>query len=281
MKLKFKQIFPHLMILTSLTLLVILNYFVKDFYLKEIKTYFIQEKEKSISESKERYKEQNNLRLRELNSLLQTKIATLELNNKKELKLKVERAYMICNKIYRKYRRKKTTKDIKQRIVELFLEMNYENPKELFFITDYNANSILNDFRLLPKDIVRYRDADSRAIVLEEIQKVRRHSEGYISSKRFSDKKEEITYVKALDMYDWYIGSRTLLKTKEQKLKENFKMVASKIPKIEFTSIEENSINSKYNKFENIVKQKFIFLVDTFTLIFSLLIIIFYLYRRK
>jgi signal transduction histidine kinase len=267
---KFKLIFPHLMIFISLTFLVSSNYFVKEFYLKEIKTYFIQEKEKSISESNERYKVQYNLRLRELNSLLQTQIATLELNNKKELKLKVERAYKICHKIYKKYRGKKNTKEIKKRIVELFSAINYENPKELFFITDYNANSILNDFRLLPKDIVRYRDSDSRAIVLEEIQKVRRHSEGYISSKRFSDKKEEITYVKALDMYDWYIGSRIVLKT-----------AVNKIPKIEFTIIKENSINGRYNKFENIVKQKFIFLIDTFTLILSLLIIIFYLYRRK
>ena len=230
MKIDSKKLIPYLIVIVPLILVLSVSFFITTFYINKLTNYFNQAKENSIKDYIEREKAQSELRTKQLILLFEYTNNRVEPSIKKELKSKVELAFEISQKIYKKYYGKKTPKEIKQRIKDTLSELSYDNKQEYIFITDFNANAILQGSHLADKDIVRYLDADRRAIVLEEIQKVRRHHEGFIRSKRSSDNKEEIIYVKKLDMYEWYIGSSIRIKTKQQKLQAKLLKMIESIP---------------------------------------------------
>ena len=243
MKLNSKNLIPYLIVIVPLVLVLSVSFFMTTFYLNKVTNYFSQAKENSIKDYIEREKAQNELRTKQLILLFEYTNNRVESSIKKELKTKVDMAFSISQKIYNKYRGKKSSKEIKQRIKDTLSELSYDNKQEYIFITDFNANAILSGSHLVDKDIARYRDADNRAIILEEIQTVRHRNEGYIKSRRSSDNKEEIIYVKKLGIYNWYIGSSIRIKTKQQKLQENLLEMIKSIPidKSDFIALFDKS----------------------------------------
>ena len=241
MKLNAKKLIPYLIVIVPLVLVLSVSFFMTTFYLNKVTNYFAQAKENSILDYIETQKAESELRTKQLILLFDYTNNRVLPSIKKELALKVDMAFETAQKIYVKYRGKKSEEEIKERIKDALSQMSYNNKREYIFITDFDANAILNGSHLRSKDIVRYRDADNRAIVLEEIQKVRRHSDGYIKSRRFTDKKEEIIYVKALKIYDWYIGSSIRIETKQKKLKADLLEMIQSIPleKSDFMAVFE------------------------------------------
>ena len=71
-----------------------------------------------------------------------------------------------------------------------------------------NGNSILSGlYKFKNKNLLAFEDADGRSIILEEIQKVKKHGEGFLRSRFSKDKSWQIIYVKALGFNNLYIGS--------------------------------------------------------------------------
>jgi hypothetical protein len=107
------------------------------------------------------------------------------------------------------------SKYIKKEIVELFKDSD-------IFISDYNANVILlGKQQLGDSSLVEYVDKDARSIVLEEIQKVKRHGEGFIITTNSVSGQKEIIFVKNLQELNWFIGSVVNIQEKKaQKIQE-------------------------------------------------------------
>ena len=230
MKINSTKLIPYLIVIVPLVLVLSVSFFITTFYINKVTNYFAQAKENSIHDYIDTQKAESELRTEQLILLFEYTNNRVEPSIKKELSAKVNLAFSISQKIYNKYKGKKSPKEIKQRIKDTLSELSYDNKQEYIFITDFDANAILNGSHLLNKEIVKYRDADDRAIILEEIQKVRRHHEGYIRSRREADKLEEIIYVKELGIYNWYIGSSIRIKAKQQKLEDDLLEMVKSIP---------------------------------------------------
>ena len=239
MKIKATTLIPYLIVIVPLALVLSVSFFISSFYINKVTNYFEQAKENSIHDYINLQKAKSELKVNQLILLFEYTNNRVEPAIKKELKSKVDIAYNIAHEIDEKYKKKK--KLAKQRVKDALYELVSDNEYDTIFITDYRANAILLGSHLEDDNIAQYLDKDSRSIVYEEIQKVRRHGEGYIKSVRNSGDKE-IIYVKSLDLYDWYIGSNILVKNEREKVKANLLEMIKSMPvdKSEFVGVYQD-----------------------------------------
>ena len=242
MKLNDKKLIPYLIVVVPLVLVLSVSFFITTFYLNKVTNYFAQAKENSIKDYIDLQKAQSEQMTNQLTLLFEYTNNRVEPLIQKELRSEVELAYKIAQKIYKKYKGKKSSKEIKQRIKDSLSEMVYNDKSGHVFVTDFQANAILNGSRLSDSEISRYRDADHRSIILEEIHKVRKYGEGFLSSNRYLDDEKEIIFVKDLEIYNWYIGSSDLLSAQRIKLKSDLLEMVKSIPieKSDFIGVYEN-----------------------------------------
>ena len=241
MKLNETKLIPYLIVIVPLVLVLSVSFFITSFYINKVSNYFAQAKENSIKDYIDTQKAQSELQTKQLILLFDYTNNRVEPLIKKDLEKKVDIAQNIAQTIYEKYKNKKSKKEIQQRIKDSLSEIVYNESKDYIFITDFNSNAILNGSHLTDKEISLYRDADNRAIILEEIQKVRKYGKGFLYSKRFADKEEEIIFVKDLGIYNWYIGSSSKIKSAQMKLKMNLLEMLKSMPvdSSEFVSLFE------------------------------------------
>ncbi|MEA2073004.1 MAG: cache domain-containing protein [Campylobacterota bacterium] len=241
MKLNETKLIPYLIVIVPLVLVLSVSFFITSFYINKVSNYFAQAKENSIKDYIDTQKAQSELQTKQLILLFDYTNNRVEPLIKKDLEKKVEIAQNIAQTIYEKYKHKKSKKEIQQRIKDSLSEIVYNESKDYIFITDFNSNAILNGSHLTDKEISLYRDADNRAIILEEIQKVRKYGKGFLYSKRFADKEDEIIFVKDLGIYNWYIGSSSKIKSAQMKLKMNLLEMLKSMPvdSSEFVSLFE------------------------------------------
>ena len=239
MKIKATTLIPYLIVIVPLALVLSVSFFISSFYINKVTNYFEQAKENSIHDYINLQKAKSELKVNQLILLFEYTNNRVAPAIKKELKSKVDIAYNIAHEIDEKYKKKK--KLAKQRVKDALYELVSDNEYDTIFITDYRANAILLGSHLEDENIAQYLDKDSRSIVYEEIQKVRRHGEGYIKSVRNSGDKE-IIYVKSLDLYDWYIGSNILVKNEREKVKANLLEMIKSMPvdKSEFVGVYQD-----------------------------------------
>ena len=235
--------FTSFSILTLPVILVfLLGYFTANFYTLKTKQYLEKEKKKEISNYIKSKKSQTALKLNQIMLLCQESSKKIESSVKEELKSRVNLAYRVAHDIKGKYRKKKSKRELKNRVKDALFELVYNGEYDLIFVTDYNANSVVSGSHIENDNLVDYLDYDHRSIVYEEIQKVRRHGEGYITSRNLN-KETEIIYVRDLEMYKWYIGSNKLIRKEQEKIKLDLLNSMNNIPldKSEFLSIYENN----------------------------------------
>jgi len=239
MKIKATTVIPYLIVIVPLALVLSVSFFISNFYINKVTNYFAQAKENSIKDYIDLQKAQSELKINQLILLFEYTNNRVEPEIKKELKSKVDIAYNIAHEIDTKYKKKK--KLAKQRVKDALYELVSDNEYDTIFITDYRANAILLGSHLEDENIAHYLDKDSRSIVYEEIQKVRRHGEGFISSIRNSGDKE-IIYVKNLDLYNWYIGSSMLVKSKRERVEAKLLEMIKSMPvdKSEFVGVYQD-----------------------------------------
>jgi len=170
-----------------------------------------QEKELLTQKLQEKFKKSMQLSIKK-------EMESFEKQEKERLALKVEKAYKTIE-VVQKYT---APKSIKKEIIELFKDSD-------IFISDYNANAILlGNQELGDSSLVEYVDKDTRSIVLEEIQKVRHHGEGFLTTTNSVSGQKEIIFVKNLKKLDWFIGSVVNIEEKKaQKMQEYKRLLQS------------------------------------------------------
>jgi len=218
-------------VLVPLALVLTASFSITTFYLEKVTTYFQEVKERSIDEYIESKKAKSEMWVEQLNLLFDYKNVRIDEEIKLKLQSRVDMAYESARYIYKKYKAKKSKREIKQRIVDALKQMTYGDRKDYIFITDYNANNILSRNALKGrKNLSAYTDADGRAIILEEIQKVRRRGGGFIQSKFYEGSDEQISLVKDLGIYNWYIGSAIDISQQRDALKQTLLEMIQAIP---------------------------------------------------
>ena len=200
------------------------------FYINKVHNYFERAKVNSMNEYIGTQKAESKQLTKQLVLLFEYTNNRVVPSMKEDLKKEVDIAYSIAQKIYTKYKKTKSKKEIQEHIKEALFEMIYNDQSEDIFITNFKAEAILHGSHLSQEKIALYQDADHRSIVLEEIQKVGKYGEGYLESRRADSAKKEIIYVKDLGIYNWYIGSSSLIESKQNLLKSDLLAMIKSIP---------------------------------------------------
>ncbi len=205
---KIDKLIPKLIIIVPLVLVLSVSFFISTFYINKVTTYFAQAKERSIEEHIKTKKSESEVWVNQLSIYLEYKNNNIEMEIKKKLKQRLDNAYKSALYIYNKYKKIKNKKDIQQRILDSLSQMNFEENKNHIFIRNFNGKSILSAKKELKNlDLLVYTDADGRAIILEEITKVRKRKEGYIRTRFSPGSGVELEMIKDLGFYGWYIGT--------------------------------------------------------------------------
>jgi len=208
MKIDKNKLIPKLIIIVPLVLVLAVSLFISTFYINKVTSYFEKAKERSISEYIKTKKSESEVWVNQLNIFLDYKNNNIQQLIKDELKLRLDVAHKSAIYIYRKYKNKKSKKDIQQRILDSLSQMDFEDNTNHIFIRSFRGKNILSANKKLENvDLLVYNDADGRAIILEEITKVRKRKEGFIRT-RFSEGSGVLQeMVKDLGFYGWYIGT--------------------------------------------------------------------------
>ncbi len=226
-----RKLIPYLIVIVPLTLVLTASFFITTFYLEKVTTYFNSVKELSLKERMDSKKAKSEMWTSQLNLLFDYRYNRIEEGLERELKSRIDIAYKTARFIYDKYKKKKSKKEIKSRIVDALGHMRYGDYGNYIFITDYKGNSILmGNQNMDKKKLVSYLDADYRSIILEEIQKVRKRKEGVLKSNNSIDNKKEIIFVKDLGAYNWFIGSVMKVQDREESLKASLLDMVKNIP---------------------------------------------------
>jgi len=139
---------------------------------------------------------------------MQKRMDKIEQEKKEILKNKVQLVYDIVQNL------KKNDTNTKRLKEEIILSLSATD----IFISDYNANVVLlGNQNIGENPLIKYVDKSGRSIVLEEIQKVRRHGEGFLKTTNSVNGKQEIIFIKNLDFSNWFIGSVVDLEIKKEK----------------------------------------------------------------
>jgi len=123
---------------------------------------------------------------------------------KYELKNRVDNAYDNAHYIYSRYQNKRGNK---KRITDIVKHISVDSANSVF-ITDFYGDAVLLGPQKIEKtQLSFFMDADARSIILEELQKVRKHKEGFLESNFYTKDSKYIIYVKDLEMFNMFIGS--------------------------------------------------------------------------
>ncbi|WP_294964756.1 cache domain-containing protein [Sulfurimonas sp.] len=231
MKINERKIIPYLIVVVPLALVLTASFFITTFYVEKVKAYFYTVKVGAIKEHVESKKAKGEMWVNQLNLLFDYRNSRVEENIKNQLQTRVDMAYKSARFIYEKYEGKKSNREVKERIIDALNQMTYSTKKDYIFIADFTGNSILSRSSLLnQKNISAYEDVDGRAMILEEIQKVRKDGEGFLESNFYTGSGKQIILVKNLEMYGWYIGSSTNVLQKREDLKASLLSMVQSIP---------------------------------------------------
>lgn len=218
-KMKEKHFLSLFILFAPLGIVLSISFLMVSFYSHKIQNYLEHVEKSSLNRYIDTKKSQSELWVDNLAQFMDKSQKQVKPTIRNELHQEVSSVYNSAHKIYEKYRTKESSKALKERIKDaLSYGVCGENSAQIF-LTDFKQNSILKGTQTLGKDgIVNYADADHRVIVLEEIQKVKRHQEGFIESKNSITGQKEIIFVKDLKLFDWFIGTNRTLESQERKV---------------------------------------------------------------
>ncbi len=223
MKVNEKKIIPYLIVVVPLALVLTASFFITTFYIEKVNLYFQKIKERSIKDYVDSKKDKSEIWVQQLNLLFDYKNNRVNEDIKIKLQKRVDFAYENARFIYEKYKGKKSNTEIKERILDSFNKMGYRTKKESLHISDFRGNNILYRNQKLNQ-------IHQRSIILEEIQMVKKHTEGFLEGKFYQGEGKQIVFVKNLDMYGWYIGASTNIIQEKETLKATLLGMVQSIP---------------------------------------------------
>ena len=225
----------RLIIITPLAALAIMTVVITSFYIDKLDYYFKENSARYLSEYIETKKRQGERYVEEVEILADFTNTHLEEGVKKELDARLKLAQRTATYIYKKYHGKISNREIKQHIIDALYNMRWFGRKNYVWITDYEGNNILTHSPSLEgKNISAFTDADGRAIILEEIQMVRKHTEGYIKTRFRKGDGLQIEKVVDFGHFEWYFGTGIHLDRALQEKKAEILALLQKAPKERF-----------------------------------------------
>ena len=231
MRLSAKKTIPYLVVIIPLVLVLSASFFITTFYFNKVKTYFTSAKERSVNERVELKKSESKLYSKQINLLFNYKYNRVEEEIRGELEARIDIAYKSARFIYEKYKGKRSSANIKERIVDALSHMRYKGSKEYVFVTDFSGNSILLGNQDIKKsNFASYLDAQNRSLILEEIQAVQKHQQSFLKSTNPTTHKQELILVKNLQAYDWFVGSVICFDDKIVLLKQRLLDMVKSLP---------------------------------------------------
>jgi len=234
---------PKLIIITPIISIALLTIFITYYYVQKV-SYFVEEDSKLlIQEYVKTEKVQSEAWVKQLILLFEYTHSNIEQNIKVQLKSKVDLAHKSATHIYDKYKKTKNASNIKERIKDALSQMVY-NSSNYVWITDYQANNILAaSEKMQGINLSNFQDADHRNIILEEIQKVRKHKEGYLKTRFREGESEQIMFVKDFGHFEWFFGMGLHVNYATNELKSRLINMVTSIPTQEdsFVAIFDNS----------------------------------------
>ncbi len=223
MRVNEKKVIPYLIVVVPLALVLTASFFITTFYMEKVNLYFQKIKERSIKDYVDSKKDKSEIWVQQLNLLFDYKNNRVDADIKTRLQKRVDVAYANARFIYEKYKGKKTNIEIKERILDSFNQMGYSSNKEALYISNFKGNNILFRKENLHK-------IHQRSLVLEEIQMVKKKSEGFLEGKFYQGVGKQVVFVKDLEMYGWYIGSAINIMQEKEVLKSTLLGMVQSIP---------------------------------------------------
>lgn len=148
-------------------------------------------------------------------------------NLKKDLKRKVDIVSGIVNSLVKKYKNKITDDELKELIKTFLRDIRFKN-NGYFFIADLNGTEILYPIKpeFENKNIRKLQDIKGKYVIKEEINILKKYGSGFVTDywiKNKKDKKEylKISYIKKLNIFNWYIGTGKYLDDFKTNLKND------------------------------------------------------------
>ena len=138
---------------------------------------------------------------------------------KKEVKSIIDAAANIANNIYREYHGVMEEKALQRLIIKALDHVGFEGDVGYLFMMDMQGNVLIHpDRSAVGTNILNIRDVNGKYIIKEFIGVLEEHGEGfvdyywYIPNQTQKKMHYKISFVKKLEMYDWYIGAGEYLK---------------------------------------------------------------------
>ena len=214
----------RLIIIMPLVTLAILTVVITAFYIEKMNAYSQENNRRFMSEYVAGEKRQGEVYVKDIATLASYITEHLDEKIKGELDARLDIAYNAAELIYAKYHKRRPKKEVKERIIDALSAMTWYGEQNYIFVTDYEGNNILSGNQdLMGKNLSAWKDADGRAIILEEIQVARKYGEGYIETRFRAETGVQLMKVKDFGHYEWFFGSgihkeRALKKAKERLL---------------------------------------------------------------
>ncbi|MEA3553877.1 MAG: cache domain-containing protein [Campylobacterota bacterium] len=148
---------------------------------------------------------------------------------KKRLKNKINVATIVANELYLKYRETKSEEEIKEMIFVALNKISWEGKSSYFWVIDYDGIEHIAPPQYkeyLGKNLLHLKDANGNFIIKDEMELVKKQTEGYLynTSTKLNNKNKQykqISYVKDLGFYNWYVGTAEFLDKNVKNTKED------------------------------------------------------------
>jgi len=252
-----KRFIKYAVVILPASIILVFGFLTASFYYDKLTTYLEETKLEEIKLDSDFKKQKSKLFVEKIYKTYEQHYNKIQKDIEKELEEKIAIAYKAADEIYRKNKGIKSDKKIKREIKNLMMKLSWGKEQNYIFIKNFHGDAIVS---LAKNEIdIDYMDADARTIVLEQIQKVRKRGEGFLYSKYAKDEPQEIYFVKKLDMYDWFIGTKIQKKERYDILKDSLLEVMKMIPldKDYFISLRDS--NNEIYKSSQVKNQEYIY----------------------
>ncbi len=145
---------------------------------------------------------------------LQNIVFKQRINSK--IKSNVYQAINLAESIYQRYDGKKSDEEIKAMIIATISSLKFNMAFEEVFISTLDGVGVYYPRKpeFTGKDLNNFQDANGSPVIQEEINLLKKDSEGFLDYNMNSDKalenspNKKITFVKKFSQYNWYFGSK-------------------------------------------------------------------------
>ena len=133
---------------------------------------------------------------------------------KKNLKTRVDEAYIIANNIYQENQNLKSKHEIQKMIIDALSKIRFFDGRGYYFINTNSGKGILfNGISRLDKkpDLLHIKDTNGKYIIQNQIRIVRQDGAGF-TTHLFNkidavEESKKLTYVRMFELFDWHIGT--------------------------------------------------------------------------